>query len=97
MLGPRRQPEDGLSSGEIIPMILPVSAATSPSSTGKPTVRGVHIPLELVISLLAEGETHEAILDDCPGSQLADIRACLAYTRAVLTDDRLDDVAVAHV
>jgi ABC-type taurine transport system ATPase subunit len=50
-----------------------------------------------ILSLLAQGETQEAILDDYPGLQPEDIRACLAYAHAVLANDRLDDVVVAHV
>jgi len=64
---------------------------------GKPIVRGMRISVELILSLLAQGESQEAILDDYPGLQPQDIRACLAYAHAVLANDRLDDVAVVHV
>jgi uncharacterized protein (DUF433 family) len=64
---------------------------------GKPIVRGMRISVELILSLLAQGESQEAILDDYPGLQPEDILACLAYARAVLANDRLDDVAVVHV
>ncbi|WP_428484475.1 DUF433 domain-containing protein [Rhodopila sp.] len=63
---------------------------------GKPIVRGMRISVELVLSLLAQGETQKAILDDYPGLQVEDIRACLAYAHAVVANDRLDDVVVAH-
>ena len=46
---------------------------------GKPIVRGMRISVELILSLLAQGETQEAILEDYPGLQPEDIRACLAY------------------
>ena len=64
---------------------------------GKPTVRGLRVSVELVLSLLAQGETQEAILDDYPGLQPEDIRACLAYAHAVLGNDRLDDVMVGRI
>ena len=64
---------------------------------GKPVVRGMRISVELILSLLAQGETPEAIIDDYPGLSLEDIRACLAYAHAVVANDRLDDVVVAHV
>jgi len=51
---------------------------------GKPIVRGMRISVELILSLLAQGETPEAILEDYPGLQPEDIRACLAYAHAVL-------------
>jgi uncharacterized protein (DUF433 family) len=63
---------------------------------GKPIVRGMRISVELILSLLAQGETQEAIVDNYPGLQPEDIRACLAYAHAVLANDRLDDVTVSH-
>jgi len=62
---------------------------------GKPIVRGMRISVELVLSLLAQGETLEAILADYPGLEPEDIRACLAYAHAVVADERLEDVSVA--
>ncbi|MCC6467474.1 MAG: DUF433 domain-containing protein [Alphaproteobacteria bacterium] len=61
---------------------------------GKPIIRGMRIPVELVLSLLAQGETPESILDDYPDLQREDIRACLAYARAAIADDRLSAVRV---
>ena len=51
---------------------------------GKPIVRDLRISVELVLSLLAQGVTPEAILDDYPGLELDDIRACTAYAHAVV-------------
>jgi len=62
---------------------------------GKPIIRGMRISVELILSLLAQGETVEAILDDYPGLEAEDIRACLAYAHAVIADDRLEDITVA--
>jgi uncharacterized protein (DUF433 family) len=61
---------------------------------GKPIVRGMRISVEQILSLLAQGETVETILDDHPGLEVEDIRACLAYAHAVVADDRLDAVRV---
>ncbi|MBE3037561.1 MAG: DUF433 domain-containing protein [Chloroflexi bacterium] len=61
---------------------------------GKPIVRGMRISVELIVSLLAQGETNEAILSDYPDLELEDIRACLAYAHAVITHDSLDAVGV---
>ena len=63
---------------------------------GKPIVRGMRISVELILSLLAQGESHEAILEDYPDLRPEDILACLAYAHAVLANERLDDVAVAY-
>ncbi len=62
---------------------------------GKPIVRGMRISVELVLSLLAQGETVASILDDYPELQQEDIRACLAYAHAVVANDRIDAVKVS--
>jgi uncharacterized protein (DUF433 family) len=46
---------------------------------GKPIVRGMRISVELILSLLAQGETADFILSDYPGLEADDIRAFLAY------------------
>ena len=61
---------------------------------GKPIVRGMRISVELILSLLAQGESIDAILDDYPDLEADDIRACLAYAHAVVANDRLDAVRV---
>ena len=62
---------------------------------GKPIVRGMRISVELIMSLLAQGETAEAILDDYPALEPDDIRACLAYAHAVIANDSLDAVGIS--
>jgi uncharacterized protein (DUF433 family) len=61
---------------------------------GKPIVRGMRISVELILSLLAQGETVESILDDYPDLKPDDIRACLAYAYAVVANDRIEAVRV---
>jgi uncharacterized protein (DUF433 family) len=56
---------------------------------GKPIIRGMRISVELLSSLLAQGERGEAILDDYPELEPEDIRACLAYAHAVIANDRI--------
>ena len=62
---------------------------------GKPVIRGMRVSVELVLSLLAQGETPEAILADYPDLEPEDLRACLAYAHAVIAHDKLDAVHVA--
>ncbi len=62
---------------------------------GKPIVRGMRISVELILSLLAQGETPEALVADYPDLELADIRACLAYAHAVIAHDSLDAIETA--
>jgi uncharacterized protein (DUF433 family) len=61
---------------------------------GKPIVRGMRISVELVLSLLAQGQTAESILADYPDLEPDDIRACIAYAHAVIARDSLDAVRV---
>jgi uncharacterized protein (DUF433 family) len=62
---------------------------------GKPIIRGMRISVELILSLLAQGETTETILEDYPDLEIDDIHACLAYAHAVIADDRLEAVRIA--
>lgn len=61
---------------------------------GKPIIRGMRISVELILGLLAQGESWESILDDYPDLEPDDIRACLAYAHAVIAHDSLDTVQV---
>jgi uncharacterized protein (DUF433 family) len=61
---------------------------------GKPIIRDMRISVELILSLLAQGETPEAILEDYPDLEPDDIRACIAYAHAVIARDKLDAVSV---
>ena len=62
---------------------------------GKPIVRGMRVSVELILSLLAQGEEPEDIVADYPDLELEDIRACLAYAHAVIANDSLDNIRVA--
>src|SRR5207244_8232676 len=59
---------------------------------GKPIIRGMRISVESILSLLAQGEAEDTILDDHPDLEPDDIRACLAYAHAVIARDTLDAV-----
>ena len=62
---------------------------------GKPIIRNLRISVELILSLLAQGETAENLLADYPGLEPDDIRACLAYAYAVIANESLEAVRVA--
>jgi uncharacterized protein (DUF433 family) len=62
---------------------------------GKPTIRRHRIWVSLVLGYLAEGWTPEQVIEEYPGIEIDDVRACVAYA-ARLADVRfadLDDVA----
>ena len=46
---------------------------------GKPCIRGHRIWVSLVLDFLASGATVPEILEEYPGLEEADIRACIAY------------------
>lgn len=46
---------------------------------GKPTVRGLRYPVEMILELLSSGMTHEEILADYPDLEREDILAVLAF------------------
>jgi uncharacterized protein (DUF433 family) len=62
---------------------------------GKPVVRGLRISVEMILALLAAGETAEAILDDYPELEADDVRACLSYAHAAIAGERIEEVKVA--
>lgn len=46
---------------------------------GKPVIRGTRISVELILELLAAGESESSIRENYPGLSREDILACLAY------------------
>ena len=62
---------------------------------GKPIIRDMRISVELILSLMAQGVTMEAILEDYPELEPDDIRACTAYAHAVIAKDSLAAVSIA--
>ena len=46
---------------------------------GKPTIRNMRYPVEMVLDLLASGMTHQEIIEDYPAIEEKDIAACLIF------------------
>jgi uncharacterized protein (DUF433 family) len=46
---------------------------------GKPTIRNMRYPVEIILDLLSSGMTYEEIIKDYPAIQNEDIKACLAF------------------
>ncbi len=53
---------------------------------GKPVIRGTRLTVEFILSLLAQGDTVEAILAEYPGLAKEDIQACLLFASRSLQD-----------
>lgn len=47
---------------------------------GKPTIRNMRYPVEMILDLLSAGMTHEEILEDYPDLEEADIQAVMLST-----------------
>lgn len=60
---------------------------------GKPCVRGMRWPVEVVLDLLGSGMSIDEIIEDHPELENDDILACLNYARLHLSGLSLKDVA----
>ena len=46
---------------------------------GKPTIRNMRYPVEMLLELLSSGMTWDEIMEDYPAIERDDIRACLDF------------------
>lgn len=60
---------------------------------GKPTIRGLRYPVEMVLELLASGMTAAGILADYPDLEAADITAVLQYAAQLARVQRVELLA----
>jgi len=60
---------------------------------GKPTIRGLHHPVETILELLSSGVTHDEILEDYPDLEREDILAVLEYAARVVRTKRIGPLA----
>jgi uncharacterized protein (DUF433 family) len=56
---------------------------------GKPVVRGMRWPVEVVLDLLSSGMTEQDILADHPELEAEDIKACLQFARMAVSGETL--------
>ena len=60
---------------------------------GKPTIRGLRYPVELLLELLSSGMTNDQILADYQDLELEDILAALDYARRLSQVKRIEPVS----
>jgi len=60
---------------------------------GKPCLRGMRWPVEVIIDMLSSGMLAEEILNDHPELENDDILASLQYAKLTLSGHSLQDVA----
>ncbi|MEX0677852.1 MAG: DUF433 domain-containing protein [Pirellulales bacterium] len=61
---------------------------------GKPLIRGTRIAVEFLMELLAEGWTHQQILQNYPQLTADDIQAALHYAAEAIKQERVYPLAV---
>ncbi len=60
---------------------------------GKPCIRGMRWPVEVIIDMLGSGMTIDQILDDHKELEKEDILACLNFVKLYLSGHSIKDVA----
>lgn len=56
---------------------------------GKPVVRGTRLSVEFLLDLLVVGWTEQQILANYPGLTVEDLRACWAYARDRVLEEKV--------
>ena len=68
--------------------------ATDPKiMVGKPVIKGTRVPVELIVKLVANGETEDKILREYPQLSKEDIKAALLYAAKVVGNEETYPVA----
>jgi len=55
---------------------------------GKPTIKGTRISVELILGWLAQGWTHEQLIENYPHITRDDILAALAFAAAMMREEQ---------
>ncbi len=63
-------------------------------SFGKPTIRNMRYPVEIMLDLLAAGMTTEEILEDYPDLEKEDIQACILFANETIRVKSIHKVAI---
>jgi uncharacterized protein (DUF433 family) len=61
---------------------------------GKPTIRGLRYPVDMILELLASGMTNNEIVDDYPDLDNDDILACIDYAAKLTHINSIYRIAV---
>lgn len=62
---------------------------------GKPTIRNMRYPVEMILDLLSAGMTNQELLDDYPGLEEDDIKACLLFASKLIKVNSISKVIAA--
>lgn len=62
---------------------------------GKPTVRNMRYPVEMILDLLSAGMTNQEIIEDYPSLEDDDIKACLLFASKLIKVNSISKVIAA--
>jgi uncharacterized protein (DUF433 family) len=60
---------------------------------GKPCIRGMRWPVEVILDMLGSGMSTDEIIEDHPELEKEDILACLNFAKLYVSGNNLQDVA----
>lgn len=62
---------------------------------GKPTIRNMRYPVEMILDLLSAGMKNEDVLEDYPDLDEKDIQACLLFASKLVKVNSINNVIAA--
>lgn len=62
---------------------------------GQACIKGTRIPVHQILSMLANGDTTEDLLEEYPSLKREDIRACLEYAASLTEEEIVPDLVLA--
>ncbi len=62
---------------------------------GKPTIRNMRYPVEMILDLLSAGMTTEELIEDYPSLEADDIKACLLFASKLVKVNSIHKVIAA--
>lgn len=62
---------------------------------GKPTIRNLRYPVEMILDLLAAGMTFEELLEDYPDLEREDLQACLLFAGKLMKVNSINQIIAA--
>ncbi|MEO8266515.1 MAG: DUF433 domain-containing protein [Ilumatobacteraceae bacterium] len=62
---------------------------------GRPCIRGMRYPVELIVDLLASGMTSQEVLEDYPDLELDDVLAALEFAANVTRTRSVSPISAA--
>ncbi|WP_375561527.1 DUF433 domain-containing protein [Bernardetia sp. OM2101] len=60
---------------------------------GKPCIRGMRFPVEVILDMLGSGMTYDEIIEDHPSLELDDIRASLQFAKVWVSTKSIKNIA----